>query len=328
MSVRNSFSLAVLVALLLAACGTEPAGSGLPDSTSTATTPTVASVPATSEPIPVTDTTTPGQEPPERSSPGVRSLPVFATPEGDYWISSTVIQGLEGPPIVCVGGILLSRPPQCGGLVLVGFDWSDVGHEDAGGIRFSGGTYLEGTIDGDTFVVSLARDATESDRQPADPNDFSSPCPEPDGGWTIVDPTLVTDDAFDRAIEYGNTIDDLSAIWVIQPPIEAPDPVDMILNVAVVDNVEEHQEALRARWGGPLCVFLQEGRAADLRAIQHEIAGESFELGVTLVGADEINQTVEVSVIVADSGTLRYFAERFGVATVHVTGHFQPLDSG
>ena len=57
LSVRNSFSLAVLVAMLVAACGTEPAGSDLPESTTT-TPPAVVSTPATSEPLPVTDTTT------------------------------------------------------------------------------------------------------------------------------------------------------------------------------------------------------------------------------------------------------------------------------
>ena len=195
-------------------------------------------------------------------------------------------------------------------------------------MRFSSVTYLEGAIEGNTFVVSLARDATESDRAPADPHDFSSPCPPPDAGWTIVNSALVTDQAFSHALEYGNTIADLSAIWVTEPPIEVPDPVDMILNVAVVDNVELHQAALRARWGGPLCVFQRPGRAADLRAIQDEIVDESSGLGITSVGVDEIDQVVAVGVIVADAGTVAYFVDRFGVGVVHVTGHFQQLDGG
>lgn len=328
MGVRYLLSSGLLVVMLLAACGTETDVTDIPDSTSTPATTAVESTTATTERQSGTETTTQYQEPQLRTYSSALSLPAFATPEGDYWISSIVIQDRDEPAIVCVGFVNASLPPQCAGLVLVGFDWSGIDHEDRGDLRFSSSTYLEGRIEGDTFVVSFVRNATESDRLPSHPPDLSSPCPEPAGGWTIVSPALVTDEAFGHALGYGNTIDDLSAIWVTQPPVEVANPVDVIVNVAVVDNVELHQEELRARWGGPLCVFQRPGRAADLRAIQDEIVDEPTSLGITSVGVDEIGQVVAVGVIVADAGTVAYFVDRFGAGVVQVTGHFQQLDRG
>ena len=336
MRVRNRLSMVPVIAMFIAACGTEAGGEALPEPPITTTTPTTGSVKqpvihatqgsSTTHRVDSITTSDPGQEPAPRRYAGARSMPAFATPEGDYWIASIVIQEAGESPIVCVGVVAASLPPRCGGLVLVGFDWTGIDHDVRGDVQFSIGTYLEGTIEGHTFVVSFVRDATEYDQSPHDRRDLSSPCPPPEGGWLINDPTLTTDEAFAGALEYANTIEDLSASWVTQPPVEAPDPLDLILNVGVVDNLDLHEAELRSRWGGPLCVFQRPGLAADLRAIQDEISSEDGALGVTIVAVDEIDRVVEVGVIVADAGTLAYFAARFDVDVVRVSGHFQPLN--
>ena len=326
MTGQNFLSLTFLMATVIAACATPPSASEPSEPTLLSTTSLTPAPIDVLEQQPSTDATTPGQEPPELSHGNVRSLPEFASPDGVYSITSIVIEDSGSAPVVCVGPVLASNPPHCGGLVLIGFSWSDVAFEDYGEIRVSEGVYLEGTFEGGALVVSSVRPSTESDRPLNHSYDFSSPCEIPAGGWAIVDQSLVSDDDFSNAAEYANTIDDRSAVWATQPPIEVPDPIDMILNVAVVANVELHEAQLRARWGGPLCVFQRDGRAADLRAIQDDISGDPAELGAVIVSTNEINKVVEVTVIVADPGTIAYFAERWDPDVVQVSGYFQPVD--
>ncbi|GAA2172564.1 hypothetical protein GCM10009846_11030 [Agrococcus versicolor] len=68
-----------------------------------------------------------------------------------------VAQGLvldAGTPVLCLGDVAASAPPQCGGIPLVGWDWSAIdGWEQSASTRW--GSYaVQGTFDGETFRVT------------------------------------------------------------------------------------------------------------------------------------------------------------------------------
>src|SRR4051812_22674225 len=64
----------------------------------------------------------------------------------------TVLDDGDGPEM-CLGAVAESYPPQCGGPAVEGFEWGDVGSEEAAGVAW--GSYaLTGTYDGTTFTVT------------------------------------------------------------------------------------------------------------------------------------------------------------------------------
>jgi hypothetical protein len=72
---------------------------------------------------------------------------------------------------------------------VTGWDWSAVDDvAEQGGQRW--GTYaLTGTFDGSTFAV------TEVSAPPGpEPYEFEIPCPTPEGGWQVLDPTRTSQD--------------------------------------------------------------------------------------------------------------------------------------
>ncbi|MGB3910279.1 MAG: hypothetical protein WBL06_07400 [Pseudolysinimonas sp.] len=85
--------------------------------------------------------------------PGARG-PVAA--QGEVIGQGTVLQ-IEGEDAqFCLAGVMESYPPQCGGPVVVGWEWPDDGMwESASGVTW--GTYaLQGTWDGVEFTLTQA----------------------------------------------------------------------------------------------------------------------------------------------------------------------------
>ena len=142
----------------------------------------------------------------------------------------TVSSGLAtvmdtGRPELCLGAVAESYPPQCTGIPLRGWDWSDhPGRFDqSGGTRW-GSFAVTGTFDGTTFNVADAVPAALYDPAAEAPVDFSTPCPEPDGGWRVLDPEKTTDAAFEQAFLTASHLDGYAGGWVDQlrpdPPTE------------------------------------------------------------------------------------------------------------
>ncbi|MBZ5737582.1 hypothetical protein [Nocardioides mangrovi] len=79
---------------------------------------------------------------------------------------ATVLDPGDGPTL-CVGGVRESYPPQCDGLPLAGWDWSDHDgtYDHSGEVRF-GGYAVTGTWDGETFTVESAVPAAGYDPAP------------------------------------------------------------------------------------------------------------------------------------------------------------------
>jgi hypothetical protein len=95
-----------------------------------------------------------------------------------------VVDGGDGAEL-CLGGVQESLPPQCSGPELIGWDWAhhDGHYEDSGEVRW-GEFKVTGTFDGTNITVTDAVPAIEwTGSGPTTDVDFTSPCPEPPGGW-------------------------------------------------------------------------------------------------------------------------------------------------
>lgn len=125
-----------------------------------------------------------GQGSPAGSATSPDDTPTAAAPPapaapGQVTTVDTVLQEGDGPPELCLGMILESYPPQCGGLEIAGWDWDAVEAESSRGTTW--GTYeVEGSWDGETFRVTEATAAPAE--RPAPPED---PRLDPDNAGAI-----------------------------------------------------------------------------------------------------------------------------------------------
>lgn len=254
MRTAYSVALAALAALLLTGCGSEPSG----------------------EDREVQD---------EPTVPTPTAMPTgIPTASGPVVGVTTVLDDGDGAEL-CLGGVMQSLPPQCGGPKLIGWDWSDVAgdYEEANGTRW-GDFAVTGTFDGTDFTPTDVVPADEYDppvdvEDPVEP-DFSTPCEEPAGGW-VVDPATTTEEAQAAGIRVARRLPTFGQLWVDQSinPVadEEPsglewelamsDPRYVIVNVAVTDDLAGAEAAIREVWGGPLCVSEALMKGDDVRAI-------------------------------------------------------------
>lgn len=203
-------------------------------------------------------------------------------------------------PQLCVGGVLDSYQPQCEGPDLIGWDWEGLsGFEQRDQARW-GYYVVVGTYDQDAQTFTPTRPAVPSaeydgpdlsaHRGSEEPVWFT-PCPEPAGGWRVVDPALTTDEASHQAIKLANDRPDFARAWVdqsINPATELGDaeaeplmndPELLILNIAVTSDPAPVEQILREVWGGALCVSQVKHTAAELREIQMSLSDVPGNLG-------------------------------------------------
>ena len=248
-----------------------------------------------------------------------------ATPE--YRAVGTVLEvtrtpsaevGAHGPQL-CLGPIMMSLPPQCGGIDIVGWDWDTVtGERSAAGTTW--GSYaVVGTFDGSRFALSEpARPATDRAGDPRHP-DFTTPCPEPPGGW-IPRAGRADDDLLARgATRYLDRSPDTSAVWLDMTRAR------VVVNVRVTRSVAAHRARLRSLIPGNLCVI--EGgrsRAALNRMLNVEIRRlpRANRLGGLV---DEVAGTSELWVVLDRDGELeRDLDARYGPGAIRVSSALAP----
>lgn len=251
--------------------------------------------------------------------------------EGD----GTVLESGEHGPQLCLGGIATSYPPQCGGPDIAGWAWDAVeGEESASGTTWGSyhviGTYAEGTF---TLTEPVTAAQPPAD-DPDDATDFSSPCPEPAGGWVVVDPATATAEAQQAAAEHAAEQRDFAGMWIdhsINPALAdgldpgeealADDPTKLVLNARFTGDLERHERELRALWGGALCVSGAQRTEAELAAIQAELASEA---GMLWSSTDVVHNRVELGVIV-DDGMQAALDARYGHGVVRVVPALRPM---
>jgi hypothetical protein len=260
-------------------------------------------------------------------------------PDQLYEANATVLDDADGPKL-CLGGVAESLPPQCAGVPLAGWDWAAVeGEQSASGSTW-GDFHVVGTYDGEMFTVTESgpydRDAVGRGSEP----DFSTPCPEPDGGWTAVDPGRASDADFTAGASVAQARRDYVALWVdyagdftpdeVDQRLNAGKPVLQIMNVVVSEDTAGAEAAIRAVWGGPLCVTEREGPTAqELAQIREE--AERFiqeELGLRYLSSASgpVGLAAEIGVVVDPGGAGQAAVdERFGPGLVRLVPALTPV---
>jgi hypothetical protein len=255
--------------------------------------------------------------------------------------NGTVLDDGSGPQL-CLGAIAESFPPQCGGIPLAGWDWDAVdGEESASGTSW-GDFHVVGTYDGEVFTVSKVGPFDRSTIEEGGDRDFTTPCPEPAGGWVAEDPGKAGEEAFGAGATIAQGLPGYVALWVDYgedlPPEELDeramegDPVLQIMNVVVTEDAEGAEAAIRGVWGGPLCVVEREGHTQqELAAIRAE--AEAFiedELGLQFAGSweGELGLAAEVIVWIDPGGEGQAALDaRFGVGMVKLLPGLRPVAS-
>jgi hypothetical protein len=170
---------------------------------------------------------------------------------------------------------------------------------------------------------------------PDDADRFATPCPEPEGGWRVVNPATATDEAMQAAIQHARAQPDVGGVWVDQSmnPAARQEPIDegamndptrTILNIAFTGDLVRHEAELRERWGGPLCVSEAAASMAELRGIRRQVEDE-VGARMTYSSIDEVRGRIEVGVY-ADDGLQARFDERYGDGVVLVGAMLQPVE--
>jgi len=256
------------------------------------------------------------------------SDPVVVDADTELYAQTTLLQEGDADPQLCLGGVMESYPPQCGGLVVVGLDWDDVvDAETASGTTWGSG-WVVGTYDAEAGTFTLTRPVSDSP-----PDGVDAPAPEPlDFPKLCDDPYRGGDDEFDATSP--EAMEAQEALMVSAAGLEGY--IGMYVsdgasefNVLVQADAESAHEALREVWPGWLCVATGGGATeADVLAGQealHDELGDSV-LGSGGGGADGV---LHVQVVVADEATtqavLAVVEPWLTPAQVVVSGVLQPI---
>ena len=253
---------------------------------------------------------------------------------GRFTASCMVLEDMTHGPQLCLGAVMMSSPPQCGGPDIVGWSWDGLAHADERGIR-CGSYVVVGRFDGVRFTVTEPATVWEPSDQPPRPDPvgaeerFRTPCPEPLGGWRPVDLATATREAFERLVKISQAAPGYSALWIDQNlPPGAADPMDndparIIVNVATTADTAELERTLRSVWGGSLCVSSGRRSDAELARIQRAL---QVVPGVLMSSRDGRKGWVDLTVIRATQQFQAQCDATYGAGTVNLMGALRPID--
>lgn len=258
---------------------------------------------------------------------GLVSVSAGATPEGPaanggpedqrYRVTATVLEDDAHGPQLC-SWVFASDPPRCGGLDVVGWEWSKVEAESRGGVTWGHYT-LVGTYDGERFT--LTEPATRPSDSPPSPEDdvtFDTACPEPEGGWRAVAKSKYKD-AQGAVIRRVRSDPDFVGMWISRPGRT------YVLNVSFTGHLARHEESIREVWGGALCVSQAKYARRELSRIAKELRerhrGEVLDSNV-----DEYANRVKLELYVATDELQAELDAKYGAGAVRLTGWFEPVE--
>lgn len=241
----------------------------------------------------------------------------------------TILDGGSGPQL-CLGAVAESFPPQCGGPKLVGFDWEERSgqFEDANGVRW-GGFAVTGTFDGTSFTVSRVVPAASYDAgaAPADDEGFRTPCPEPDGGWRVLDSAKTTDQSLQAVFARASELPGYADAWMDRSrdpadghhESEPTDPAHVTVDVRVTEDVDGAEAELRKIWGGALCVTKAQRAEKELLRVQRELLHLPG-----MLSSSASRDVVEVDVV-HDDGSLQAWVDAvYGPGVVRISSALVP----
>jgi hypothetical protein len=270
------------------------------------------------------------------SDPGGQApAPTVGARERRYQATATVLQSRGHGPELCLGVVLASFPPQCGGVPIPNWRWDQVrGGQTAAGTTW--GRYrLVGTYDGASFTVIRADLAPPASRPSAEERFKDEPkpaCPEPAGGWELPDPARRSESYLEPVDRLARAQPDFAGLWLsyLAPMGDnvAEDPGEFVLNVAFTGELARHQAELRPRWGGRLCVARQQRSYRQLLGIQRELQGDvGAELGLRVLGSGirESANAVSLMVVVLEERARAALGARYGAGAVQATAVLTPV---
>ena len=121
----------------------------------------------------------------EVAEPEQAAAPPEDAAEALYEATGTVLEAPGGGPMLCLGPMLMSLPPQCGDIPIRGWSWDAVeGEQRHGGVRW-GEFRVVGRYDGETFALVEAGPPGPAQAEPVE-DLFVPPCPEPLCRGTLI----------------------------------------------------------------------------------------------------------------------------------------------
>jgi hypothetical protein len=231
---------------------------------------------------------------------------------------------------------MLSLPPQGWGPAIPNWDWSTVsGHTTVSGTTW-GDYEVVGTYDGSQFTVTRPPSPLPDNDPAGSPTGYAcepcTPCPEPVGGWRVLDSSRATDEHMEETFLAAERLEGYAGSWVDQSINPASrsydgddvvlmnDPEKLIINVAVTTDPDAAERALRVIWGGALCVSRAGHTEVELEAVLEDVIGTPGLLSGG-VGHDQ----VDLEVIYDDGSLQRDLDRRYGAGLVVVTSALRPF---
>jgi hypothetical protein len=121
-----------------------------------------------------------GGERPDSDSARSASEPAAAGSRLDqgplYEVNTTVLEDGTHGPMLYLGGIATSLPPQCGEVPIADWNWRAVEGEEALGGTTWGKFHVVGAYDGENFTPTEVGPYAEDASASAQEIDFASPC--------------------------------------------------------------------------------------------------------------------------------------------------------
>lgn len=260
-----------------------------------------------------------------------------------YEADGIVLEDAGHGPELCLGGVLLSLPPQCGGVPLANWDWNAVDGKQSGSGTTWGEFHVVGTYDDGILTVTEVG--------PADPDgleigqgtvrSFATSCPEPAGGWPAAEWGVAMEEDFAAGASIARARPDHVALWVdyagdltpeeVDRMMVEGEPVAKIMNVVVTGDVAETEAAIRKVWRGPLCVVQHEGRTqkelAAIRAEAERFIQEQLGLETTWSSEGDVGLAAEVGVVIdVDGAGQAALDERYGPGMVKLFPGLRPVE--
>ena len=218
------------------------------------------------------------------------------------------------------------------------WDWSAVsGYQSLAGTIWGAYT-LTGTYDGSEFTMTRPPVHDEHIEVPAaqaTPDQFATPCPEPAGGWRVVDASRATEDSMEQTFQAARRLEGYAGSWMDQSINPASrsraddeddedawkmnDPTQLIINIMVTGDTTVAEAELREIWGGALCVSRARHSKTELLHVLDEVLETPG-----LLSAGARRDHVELQVIYDDGSLQRELDDRFGAELVVVTPELRP----
>lgn len=247
-----------------------------------------------------------------------------------YETNATVLEQGEGMaldahgPELCLGIVLTSLPPQCGGPPITNWDWNSVEGEEAAGGTTWGEYHVVGSYDGETFTVTEAG-PPEISSVPEDEPDFETLCEPPPDGWELTAWSEISD----AADAYVQAQPDFVHDWITyvkKPTEDVMDPGPYIWNIVFTGDAERHEAEIRELWSGPLCVVAQDvPTASELRRIRIEVERDLEDRGVIMLGSGS-GPPIDFDVVLDKDGAAQAaYDERYGQGVVLIMSGLRPV---